>query len=212
DRLGVAMDARGALDWIGDRRLRLRDISFRGATFRCSFTLPRARGAWSVHSDQALRSVLHIDCWRRASFRSGHSRRSGRISGPVDRPMVVRRVDCVGAERHPQRRNAGAVYRNGDDFVCRDARTAMVAASRVVHTWNGSNGWPGSASEELISLPGDLDVAALDSGDGAEFADTARGTESNKRRCTRISARAEYSTVGGRALLDGVVRSSVTAV
>src|SRR4030095_5488439 len=50
-RFGVAMDPRGAAHWSGDCRLCLRHISFRGAAFRCSFTLSRARRARPVHSD-----------------------------------------------------------------------------------------------------------------------------------------------------------------
>src|SRR5215467_6772570 len=38
-RFGIAVDARGATDWIGDPRLCLRHVSFRGATFRRAFTL-----------------------------------------------------------------------------------------------------------------------------------------------------------------------------
>ena len=49
--LGAAMDARGATYWTGDYRLCLRDISFRGAAFRCPFTLPYTRRARLVHSD-----------------------------------------------------------------------------------------------------------------------------------------------------------------
>ena len=44
-RLSVAMDARGTTYWIGNYRLRLRDVPFRGATFRCAFTLPFASGS-----------------------------------------------------------------------------------------------------------------------------------------------------------------------
>ena len=52
-RLGVAMDAGGATDWAGDRRLRVRDVPFRCTTFRCAFTLPVKSGARLVHSDKA---------------------------------------------------------------------------------------------------------------------------------------------------------------
>ena len=94
--LGVAMDARGATDWTGDHRLRLRDVPFRGATFRCAFTLSFPSGSRLVHSDKALRSLLRADCWRRACFCRGHSRWSGRVSGPVGRSLALSRVDCVG--------------------------------------------------------------------------------------------------------------------
>src|SRR4029453_19179666 len=50
-RLGVAMDPRGTTHWSSDCRLCLRHISFRGAAFRCSFTLSRARRARPMHSD-----------------------------------------------------------------------------------------------------------------------------------------------------------------
>ena len=94
-RLSVAMDARGTTNWTGDHRLRLRDVPFRRATFRCAFTLPFAGGARLVHSDKALRSLLRAHCWRRACVCRGHSRRSSRLPGPVGRSLVSG-VDCVG--------------------------------------------------------------------------------------------------------------------
>src|SRR4029077_3638981 len=48
-RLSIAMDARGATDWTGNRRLRLCHIPFRRATFRCAFTLPFASRAQFVY-------------------------------------------------------------------------------------------------------------------------------------------------------------------
>ncbi len=69
-RLSVTLDARGATDWTGDYRLRLRDVPFRRATFRCAFTLSFASGARLVHSDKALGSLFCADCWRRACVSS----------------------------------------------------------------------------------------------------------------------------------------------
>ena len=93
--LSVAMDARGTTDRTGDYRLRLRDVPFRRATFRCAFTLPFAGGARLVHSDKALRSLLRAHCWRRACVCRGYSSWSSCLPGSVGRSLVSG-VDCVG--------------------------------------------------------------------------------------------------------------------
>ena len=93
-RLSVAMDARGTTDWTGNYRLRLRDIPFRGATFRCAFTLPFASGSRLLYSDKALGSLFCADCWRRACVCRGYSGWSGRVSRPVGRSLVSG-VDCI---------------------------------------------------------------------------------------------------------------------
>ena len=93
-RLRVAVDARGTTDWTGDHRLRLRDVSFRRATFRCAFTLPFASGSQLLYSDKALGSLFCADCWRRACVCRGYSSWSGRVSRPVGRSLVSG-VDCI---------------------------------------------------------------------------------------------------------------------
>src|SRR5437667_1813211 len=186
--LGAAMDARGATYWTGDYRLCLRDISLRSAAFRCPFTLPFARGARLVHSDQTPGSFLRADCRRRARFCGGYPRRGGRLSGSLDRSLVFRHSDCVSAGWNPRRRNPGAVYRDSSNVVCRGACAAVVIATRVVHCWNRGYGWPRSSSSEIVSLPGALDLAALDSGFGSGIANIVCGGRSNARHCAPSSA------------------------
>src|SRR6516164_3059486 len=94
-RLSVAVDARGTIDWIGDYRLRLRDIPLRCAAFRCAFTLSFTSRSRLVHSDEAMGSVFRANCWGRACVCRGYSRRSCRLSRPVGRSLVSG-VDCVG--------------------------------------------------------------------------------------------------------------------
>ena len=93
-RLSVAMDARGTTDWTGDHRLRLRDVPFRRATFRCAFTLPFASGSQLLYSDKALGSLFCADCWRRACVCRGYPGWSGRVSRSVGRSLVSG-VDCI---------------------------------------------------------------------------------------------------------------------
>src|SRR4029077_11322317 len=87
-RLGVAVDARGTTDWTGDHRLRLRDVSFRRATFRCTFTLSLASGSRLLYSNKALGSLFCADCWRRACVCRRHPGWSGCVSRPVGRSLV----------------------------------------------------------------------------------------------------------------------------
>ena len=91
---GAAMDARGTTDWTGNHRLRLRDIPFRSATFRCAFTLPFASGSQLLYSDKALGSLFCAGCWRRACFCRGYPGWSGRVSRSVGRSLVSG-VDCI---------------------------------------------------------------------------------------------------------------------
>lgn len=92
--LSIAVDARGTTDWIGNYRLRLRDVPFRSATFRCAFTLPFASGSQLLYSDKALGSLFCADCWRRTCICRGYSSRRGRVSRPVGRSLVSG-VDCI---------------------------------------------------------------------------------------------------------------------
>ncbi len=157
------MDAGGATHWTGDRRLRLCDIPFRGATFRCAFTLSFASGSQLLHSNKALGSFLRADRWRRCLFLSqtfSRERSPIRTSGSI---AGLSRMDCVCAERNSRRRDPGAVYRDSDHVVCRGARAAVVAATRVIHCWNRGDGWARSSPAKFVSFPGDLDIAALDS-------------------------------------------------
>ncbi len=94
-RLSIAMDARGTTDRTGDHRLRLRDVPFRRATFRCAFTVSFPSGSRLLHSDKALGSLFCADCWRRACVCRGYSSWSGRVSRPVGRSLVSG-VDCIG--------------------------------------------------------------------------------------------------------------------
>src|SRR5207247_5403686 len=135
-----------------------------------------------------------------------------RLSGSVDRSLVVRRVDCVGAGWNPQRRNADAAYRDGRHAVRGVSRATMVVATCVVHCWNRGYGWARSSSAEFVSLPSDLDVAALDSRDRASFANTECRADSQARCCAYRSSQIEHSTMGGRAVPDVVIASFVTFV
>ena len=130
----------------------------------------------------------------------------------MDRSLVVRRVDRLGAGWNPQRRNAGAPYRDGRHAVRGTAHATMVIATRIVHCWNRGDGWSRSSSSKFVSLSCDLDVAALDSCHRARLADAVRRAKSNQRHRAWISAQAEYSAVGGRALFYGAVRSSVATL
>ena len=51
----------------------------------------------------------------------------------------------------------------------------MVLATRAVNHWTRGDGGAGTSAAEFISVPGDLDVAALDSRYGIGLADAARG-------------------------------------
>src|SRR2546423_3884126 len=126
--------------------------------------------------------------------------------------MVLRRLDRIGAKRDPWWRDRGAVYRDSNNVVCRGACDAMVVAPRLVHHWNRGDGWPRSSSEEFVSLPGDLDLAALDSGYGSGIANIVCGGRSNARHCAPTSAQAERSPVGGHGFPDDVVGGFVTSV
>src|SRR4030095_1741969 len=121
-------------------------------------------------------------------------------------------MDRVSAERNPRRRDFGAVYRDSGNVVCRGTRAAVVVATRVVHCWDRGDGGARSSSAEFVSIPGDLDVAALDSRYGVGLADTARGADSNERRCARSFAWVEHPAMGDRALLYGGVHSAITSV
>jgi len=83
----------------------------------------------------------------------------------IDR-WLFPRVDCVGAERNSRWCDPGAVYRDSGDVMCRGACAAVVVATRIVHCWPRGNGWHRSSSPEFVSLPGDLDIPALDSRHG----------------------------------------------
>ena len=93
-RLSIAMDARGTTDWTGNYRLRVRDIPFRGATFRCPFTLPFKSGSQCVYAGKALGSLFRTDCWRRACVCRGYPCWSGRVSRSVGRSLVSG-MDCI---------------------------------------------------------------------------------------------------------------------
>ena len=88
------MDTRRTIDWAGDPRLRVRDLPFRRATFRCAFTLSLASGSRLVPSDETLRSLFRDDCWGRAYIRRGYSRWSSCVPGPVGGSLVSS-VDCL---------------------------------------------------------------------------------------------------------------------
>src|SRR5215469_184610 len=93
-RLRVAVDARGTIDWTGDNRLRVRDIPFRRATFRCAFTLSFTSGSGLMPSDETLGSLFRADCWRRACVCRGYFSWSSCVPGPMGRSLVPG-VDCV---------------------------------------------------------------------------------------------------------------------
>ena len=105
-------------------------------------------------------------------------RRSGRLSGPVDRLMVVPRVDRVSPERNSRRRDRGAANCDWHNAVRRAARCEVVVAAHIIilsiYCRHCGDGRPCSAPAELVSLPGDLDFAALDSRHGTGFANPGR--------------------------------------
>src|SRR5438876_9313273 len=100
-------------------------------------------------------------------------------------------MDRVGAERDSRRRDLGAAYRDSSNVVCRGACAAVVIATRVVHCWNRGYGWARSSSSEFVSLPGALDLAALDSGYVSGIANIVSGGRSIARHCAPSSALAE---------------------
>src|SRR5215469_16543914 len=124
--------------------------------------------------------------------------------------MVIRRVGRVGAERNPRRRNLGAVYCDGGNVVCGGAFVMVVVASRVVHYWNCGDGRYCASSTEFVSLPGDLDITALDPCYRISVPDTVGRIDSNERPDPPISTPAKCSTVGGRAFPDGVIADLFT--
>ena len=63
----------------------------------------------------------------------------------------------------------------------------------------------GSSPAEFVSLPGDLDIAALDTRYGAGVANTVGGVGSHDWDCAPISAQIECAAMGGRALPHVVV-------
>src|SRR5437667_2929149 len=88
----------------------------------------------------------------------------------------------------------------------------MVVAPRTVHRRNRSDGWPRSSSSKFVSIPGNLDLAALDSGYGSGIVNMVRRGRSNARHCAPSSAQIERSAMGGHGLPDGVVGSFVASV
>src|SRR6516164_1354968 len=119
--------------------------------------------------------------------------------------MARRRVDRFGAERNPRRCNTGAFYRDSNNVICRSACAAMVVAPRIVHYWNCGDGRYRSSSAQLISLPGDLDFAALDPCYRTSLPDTVGRVDSNERRDASISTHVKCSAMGGHAFPDVVV-------
>src|SRR6516225_9794158 len=119
--------------------------------------------------------------------------------------MACRRLDRFGAKRNPRRYDRGAFYRDSNNVVCRNACVAMGLAARFVHYWNCGDGWYRSSSAQLISLPGDLDVAALDPCYRVSIADTVGRIDSNERRDPPISTHIKCSAMGGHAFPDVVV-------
>src|SRR5215831_9708524 len=73
-RFGDAVDAGGTTDWTGDHRLRVRDLPFRRATFRCAFTLSFASGSGLMPSDENMGRAIRADCRRGACGGGGYSR------------------------------------------------------------------------------------------------------------------------------------------
>ena len=81
----------------------------------------------------------------------------------------------------------------------------MVLATHIVCYWTGGDGGIGAASAKSISLPGDLDITALDACYRISLADAVRRIYSNDRRASPVSAQIKCATMGGRAFPDGVI-------
>ena len=105
----------------------------------------------------------------------------------------------------PQRRDLGAVCYHGNNFSSRTAHAATVVATRLVHYWTRGNGGVGASAAELVSLSCDLDIATLDTRNGAGVANAFGGVSSNRRRRAPIFAQTECAAMGCRALPHVVV-------
>ena len=81
----------------------------------------------------------------------------------------------------------------------------MVVAAYLVHRRARGDGRVGASSTQFVSVPGDLDVAALDTRYGAGIANAIGGVGSHDWDHPPISAQIEYSAVGGRAPAHVVV-------
>src|SRR5262249_10421382 len=198
------MDTRGTTDWIGDYRLRLRDVPFRRATLRGAFTLPLSRGSQLVPSHEAFGSFLRAGCRRRACFRRGYPRRGSHLPGSVGRSLVSN-MDRISRGWNPRRRTASAPCDYGNHLVYGTAHTAMVLGTRAVHYWTRGNGGVGASAAEFISIPRDLDIAALDPCYGTGVANTVCGVSSNGGHRSPIAAQLECAAMGCRAVAHVVI-------
>src|SRR4030095_10523894 len=104
------------------------------------------------------------------------------------------------------------VCHHGNHIGRRTAHATMVVAAHLVHRWARSDGGVCASAAEFVSIPGDLDVAALDSRYGVGLADTARGADSNERRRARSFTWVKHPAMGGGALPDDGVGGAITSV
>ena len=109
---------------------------------------------------------------------------------------LIPALGCIEPGCNPRSRHVGVVRRDSPHAGCGGARTAPLAAARALHPGTRGDGRHRSSAPEPVSLPRNLDCAALDPRNGSRFPDSRWRAGTRKRCCPACLSRIECPALG----------------